>query len=299
MWFGEVGVIVSTKLAGGHDMRIFVVGATGVLGRHTLPRLVERGHSVAVVARRPEDVARLRRLGFDAHRGDILDAESLREPLRGCEVALHLATAIPTHPGMDWSLNDRIRREGTRNLLAAAQEQGARRYVQQSITLLYGEGGDQLVSEEHPLSPYPRIASAFAMEEAVRASSLEWVILRGGSFYGPGTGREDAWYREAEEGMLAVPGDGSSLLSLIRVEDMARAVVLAAEAAPAGAVYNVVDDTPVTYRELYNHVAARKMLPDPPAGGPSVTSLGCTNAAIRRALGWVPAWPSYRSGLAQ
>lgn len=281
-------------------MRMFVVGATGVLGRHTLPRLVERGHSVAVVARRPEDVARLRRLGFDAHRGDILDAESLREPLRGCEVALHLATAIPTHrPGMGWDLNDRIRREGTRNLLAAAQQQGVRRYVQQSITLLYGDGGDQLISEDHPLAPYPRIASAFEMEEAARASSLEWVMLRGGSFYGPGTGREDAWYREAEAGTLTVPGDGSALLSLIRVEDMARAVVLAAEAAPAGAIYNVVDDVPVSYRELYNYISARKMLPEPPAGGPPVTSLGCSNAAIQRALGWEPAWPSYRSGLAQ
>jgi nucleoside-diphosphate-sugar epimerase len=281
-------------------MRMFVVGATGVLGCHTLPRLVERSHSVAVVARRPEDVARLRRLGFDAHRGDILDAESLREPLRGCEVALHLATAIPTHrPGMGWDLNDRIRREGTRNLLAAAQQQGVRRYVQQSITLLYGDGGDQLISEDHPLVPYPRIASAFEMEEAARASSLEWVMLRGGSFYGSETGREDAWYRGAEAGTLTVPGDGSALLSLIRVEDMARAVVLAAEAAPAGAIYNVVDDVPVSYRELYNFVAARKMLPEPPAGGPPVTSLGCSNTAIQRALGWEPAWPSYRSGLAQ
>ncbi len=279
-------------------MRMFVVGVTGVLGRHTLPRLVERGHSVAMVARHPEDVAWLRRLGFDAHRGDILDAETLREPLRGCEVALHLATAIPTRPEMSWDLNDRIRREGTRNLLAAAQEQGVRRYVQQSITLLYGDGGDQLVSEDHPLSPYPRIASALEMEEMVRALSLEWIMLRGGSFYGPGTGREDAWYREADEGTLTVPGDGSALLSLIRVEDMARAVVLAAEAAPAGAIYNVVDDAPVSYRELYNYVAARKMLPEPPAGGPPATSLGCSNAAIRRALGWEPAWPSYRSGLA-
>ncbi|HEY1391545.1 MAG TPA: NAD(P)-dependent oxidoreductase [Ktedonobacterales bacterium] len=280
-------------------MRVFVVGATGILGRHTLPRLVERGHRVVVVARRPEDVARLRRLGFDAYRGDILDVESLREPLRGCEVALHLATAIPVRPGMGWDLNDRIRREGTRNLLAAAQQQGARRYVQQSITLLYGDGGDQLVSEDHPLAPSPRIASAFEMEEAVRASSLDWVMLRGGSFYGPETGREDAWYREADQGTLTVPGDGSALLSLIRVEDMAGAVVLAAEAAPAGAVYNVVDDAPVSYRELYNYVAARRMLPDPSAGGPPAAPLGCSNAAIRRALGWEPMWPSYRSGLAQ
>lgn len=280
-------------------MRMFVVGATGVLGRHTLPRLVERGHSVAAVARRPEDVEQLRRLGFATWRGDILDAESMREPLQGCDVALHLATAIPVRrPGMDWSLNDRIRREGTRNLLAMAHEQGVGRYVQQSITFLYGDGGDQIVSEEWPLAPYPQIDSAFEMEEAVRASALEWVILRGGAFYGPSTGREDAWRSDAEQGKLQLPGDGTALISLIRVEDMARAVVMAAEAAPAGAIYNVVDDTPVRYSSLYGYIAAQILASEPIAGGPAVVSLGCSNSAIRRALGWEPVWPSYRSGLA-
>ncbi|MGE5333787.1 MAG: NAD-dependent epimerase/dehydratase family protein [Nitrososphaerota archaeon] len=280
-------------------MRVFVVGATGVLGRQVLPRLIERGHRVAAVARHTVDVERLRRLGIDAHSGDILDAQSMREPLRGCDVALHLATAIPAPgPQRDWSRNDRIRREGTRHLLAVAQEHGVRRYVQQSITFLYGDGGDQLVTEERPLLPGERISSAFEMEQAVRAASLEWVILRGGAFYGPGTGAEDAWRREAEQGTLVTPGDGSALLSLIRVEDMARAVVLAAEAALPGTTYNVVDDTPVCYGDLYRYVASQMMAPEPATGGAPVASLGCSNAAIRRALGWEPAWPSYRSGLA-
>ena len=280
-------------------MRVFVVGATGILGRHTLPRLVERGHVVCAVARHTMDVDRLQRLGVEAHSGDILDVDSLRDAIQGCDAALHLATAIPAPgPQRDWSRNDRIRREGTRNLLAAAQEAGVRRYVQQSITLLYGDTGNLLVTEEQPLAPYERISSAFEMEEAVRASSLEWVILRGGSFYGPGTGREDAWRRAAEQGTLALPGDGSALLSLIRVEDMARAVVLAMETAPATSIFNVVDDTPVSYRDLYGYVAAQQMAPEPPIGGSSVASLGCSNAAIRRALGWEPVWPSYRSGLA-
>jgi nucleoside-diphosphate-sugar epimerase len=102
---------------------------------------------------------------------------------------------------------------------------------------------------------------------------------------------------DANQGTLALPGDGSALISLIRVEDMARAVVLAAESAPAGAIYNVVDDTPVSYRELYSYVAAQMMAPEPPDGGGRVDSLGCSNAAIRQALRWEPAWPSYRSGL--
>ena len=96
-----------------------------------------------------------------------------------------------------------------------------------------------------------------------------------------------------------MPGDGSALLSFIRVEDMAGAVVLAAGAASAGAIYNVVDEMPVSYRDLHNYVAARKMTPEPPTAGPPAISLGCSNAAIRRALGWEPVRPSYRSGLAQ
>lgn len=280
-------------------MRIFVVGATGVLGRYVLPRLLERGHTVAAVARRPADVERLRRLGIDAHSGDILDAESLRQSLLGCDWALHLATAIPAPgPVRDWSRNDRVRREGTRNLLAAAQAAGVRRYLQQSITFLYGDTGDQVVTEEQPLGAGNFLASAREMEQAVQGSSLEWVILRGGSFYGPGTGREDVWRRDAAAGTLALPDDGSALLSLIRVEDMARAVVRAVEAAQAGTIYNVVDDTPVRYRELYRCIAAQMLAPEPPAGGPAIVSLGCSNAAICGALGWEPAWPSYRSGLA-
>ena len=171
-------------------MRVFVVGATGVLGRHALPRLVERGHNVSAVARHEADVARLRRLGIDAEIGDILDAASLREPLRGCDVALHLATAIPAPgPQRDWSRNDRIRREGTRNLLAAAARAGVRRYVQQSITFPYGDTGQRIVTEEQPFPSPSNQSSTVDMEAMVRASSLEWVILRGGSFYGPGTGR--------------------------------------------------------------------------------------------------------------
>lgn len=79
-------------------MRVFVVGATGILGRHTLPRLVERGHVVCAVARHTMDVDRLQRLGVEAHSGDILDVDSLRDAIQGCDAALHLATAIGARP---------------------------------------------------------------------------------------------------------------------------------------------------------------------------------------------------------
>lgn len=101
-------------------MNVVVFGATGVLGRHVLPRLLERGHTVRAIVRRDDQAERLHRLGFTAQIGDIVDAESVERAVEGCDAALHLATAIP-RPGevQDWAPNDRIRREGTQHLLAA------------------------------------------------------------------------------------------------------------------------------------------------------------------------------------
>lgn len=280
-------------------MRILVVGATGVLGRNVIPRLLERGHEVRAVARRAEQVEALRRLGVDARPGDILEEASLEAASQPCDAALHLATAIPraSQPA-DWSLNDRVRREGTRNLLAAAAQAGARRYLQQSIIFAYGDHGQQVIDEDTPLQPTPRIQSTADMEALVQASSLDWCILRGGSFYGPGTGRVEDWRSRAQEGHLRLPGDGEALLSLIHVVDMARAVVLAVEQAPAGSIYHVVDDAPVSYRVLYDYIAAQLGAAAPAPGGSPVASQGCSNARIKAALGWAPAYPTYRSGLA-
>lgn len=278
-------------------MRILVVGATGVLGRHVVPRLLERGHSVRAIVRSPERVPFLQQMGAETAIGDILDADSLHVAARGCHAALHLATAIPRSGDRDWSLNDRIRREGTRNLLAAAAENGVHRYNQQSIAMLYNHAGHEIVEESAPLHPTPVIESAADMEELVRASALEWCILRGGLFYGAGTGREEEWRQAAREGLLELPGDGSDLVSLVHVVDMARAVVAATENAPPGSVYNVVDDEPVSYERLFAYIAAQVGGPEPNRGGPRVLrSFGCSNARAKRELGWQPAYPSYRSG---
>jgi nucleoside-diphosphate-sugar epimerase len=238
-------------------------------------------------------------MGAEPVIGDILDAQSLMEAARGCDAAIHIATAIPRSGNRDWSLNDRIRREGTRNLIEAATNNGVRRYVQQSIIFLYGDHGQEIVTESAPLQPTPVIQSAADMEEMVRASSLDWCILRGGAFYGLGTGAEDEWRQVARKGRLVLPGDGRDLVSLVHVVDMARAVVVATEDAPPASVYNVVDDEPVSYKRLYTYIAAQVGVVAPQAGGPKAArSLGCSNARAKEELRWRPAYPTYRSGLA-
>ncbi|MEW6300637.1 MAG: NAD-dependent epimerase/dehydratase family protein [Thermodesulfobacteriota bacterium] len=280
-------------------MRIMVVGATGVLGRHTVPRLLERGHHVRAIVRDPAQAARFRSLGAEPVPGDILDAASMRNAVAGCDVALHLATAIPKPGGVqDWSRNDRVRREGTQNLLAACRQAGVRRYIQQSTAFLYDPSGATPADEDTPLRPHPFLQSTLDMEQLVQSSPLDWCMLRGGCFYGPGT-FEDAWRDAARQGRLQLPGDGSAFLSLIHVVDMARAVVLAAEHAPACHIYNVVDDYPVTYQELFCYLAAQEQGSPPTPGGPVfLPSFRCRNDRLKAAFAWLPAYPTYRSGLA-
>jgi nucleoside-diphosphate-sugar epimerase len=279
-------------------MRVFVIGATGVLGRHVIPRLLEQGHEVRAVVRQPVQVEVLRPLGVEAFVGDILDAASLLAPVAGCDAALHLATATPKYgEPRDFTRSNQIRREGTCNLLDAAMQGGVRRYVQQSIVFVYGDRGTERVDETTPIQPDSR-PSATEMERMVQESALDWCILRGGFFYGPLSGQEAGWKQDIQQGTLRLPGDGDALLSLIHEVDMARAVVLATEHASARSIYNVVDDQPVTYRELFGHMAALAGAPLPDPGAPLVLpALGCRNGKLKTKLGWIPAYPTYRSGL--
>lgn len=279
-------------------MRVLVVGATGVLGRHVVPRLVERGHTVCALVRDETAARHFASMGVELMLGDIFHRSILDHAAVGCDAALHLATAIPRRPPLDWSRNDLIRREGTRHLLAASQAAGVRRYVQQSIIFLYGERGEAIVDESAVLRADSVTQSAAEMEEQVRASGLDWCILRGGSFYGPGTDLEARWRADARAGTNRLPGDGAGWVSLVHVIDMARAVVVAAEHAAPGSVFNIVDDDPVRYRDLYAFVASQEGAAGPQAGGPITRSLRCSNAAARAALNWEPLYPTYRSGLA-
>lgn len=279
-------------------MHIVVVGSTGVLGRHVVPRLLERGHKVRALVRREEQATMFRRVGVESVLGDILKIDTLVQATQGCDAAIHLATAIPKGKDMDWSMNDRIRREGTQNLLTAATQNGLHRYIQQSVILVYGDHGAQIVDETASLQPGAVIQSAVDMENYVRASELDWCILRGGLFYGPGTGRDEGWRQAVLDKTLRLPGQGDGLISLIHVVDMARAMVDAVEKASAHSIFNVVDDKPVRYRDLYQYVAAFVNGPDAEAGGPTLLpSLGCSNEKLKSELDWTPIYPTYRSGL--
>src|SRR5260370_3920578 len=148
-------------------MRVFVAGATGVLGRLVVRELVARGHAVTGLARSPASEAVLCRLGAAPAPGDLFDVDSLIRAAAGADVVMHLATAIPTGSRQtlcDWRLNDRLRTEGTANLLDAARRVRARFYVQQSVTLVHGSAGESWVDEDSPVIPHRVLDSAVVTE---------------------------------------------------------------------------------------------------------------------------------------
>jgi nucleoside-diphosphate-sugar epimerase len=284
-----------------------VLGASGVYGRHLVPRLAVRGWRVRALVRRPEAAAALASCGAEIFQADIFEPATLREGLEGCDVAVNLATDLPM-PGEagDFAANDRLRREGVPIWLAACGEAGVERVLQQSIGLVHAGVGDDWVDEGDFVPPAPEtvtgraIAAALEMEAAVRGSGLDWLILRGAYFYGPGTGVEDGWFARAREGRLRVPGDGAEYLSLVHVADMATATVRAIERWPSRQALIVADDAPARMREILEHVARLAGGPPPQPGGRGFgVSFRLRNARARERLGWAPAYPDYRAGLAR
>ena len=281
-------------------MTVFLAGATGVLGRALMPRLVVRGHRVRAIARR-RPATRLPE-GVEFIEADLLAAD-LGRLVEGCDAVIHIATAIPADPSAPgaWDDNARLRTSGTRRLLAAALASGVSRYVQQSIVMAYRDGGDAWLDEQAPLDDSPARAAVcgpvIEMETMIREvepQDLAWTILRGGSFVGEGTGQL-ALLEQLRDGTVVAPGDGSNYVSLVNVADMAAAVAVAVEAAPAGSTFNVVDD-PLRYGD-YVDALADLIGVSRPARAPKLPlppSWRCTNRAAQTVLGWMPRgriWP--------
>jgi len=306
-------------------VRVFLAGATGVIGRRLLPRLLEAGHDVTAMTRRAERAAALREAGAAPAVCDVFDAEELRAAVERArpEVVVHELTDLP--PALDprkmeeqAAGNDRIRTEGTRNLVAAAVAAGAQRLVAQSIAFAYAPMGAGPKREDDPLwddAPWPwsrSVAALRELDDAVTGTEgIDGLVLRYGFFYGPGTAYAPGGFfdREVRRRRFPVVGKGSGVFSFVHVDDAADATV-AAVARGAPGIYNVVDDEPAPLREwlpVYADALGAKrprrvprLLARLVAGEYTValaTELrGASNERARTGLGWAPRYSSWRQG---
>jgi nucleoside-diphosphate-sugar epimerase len=303
-------------------MRVFVTGATGALGRHLVPGLVAAGHEVTATTRTPGKIAQLRAAGAEPVVVDGLDREAVIAAVRiaAPEVIVHQMTALAgmrslRNPDKAFAATNELRTRGTGNLLAAAAQAGTRRVIAQGYA---GAGPDKpsgaaLKTEEDPLDWWP-IPSAARMVAAIRhvdkivpLEAPEGIVLRYGTFYGPGA--SDVLLDAVRKRQVPVIGGGTGVWSFIEITDAAAATLAAVEGGAPG-IYNVVDDDPAPVAEWVPYLAqvadAKPPLRLPAwlgrllAGGFVVaqmtTSRGSSNQKARKELGWVPRYPSWREG---
>lgn len=303
-------------------MKVFICGATGVLGRRVIPTLIRRGHQVVGLSRSSANVAWLTQHGAEARMGDLFDREQVCRLSADCEAFLHLATAIPANlisGARDWTTNDRIRREGAANMVEAALRAGARLYVQQSITFLYGNHNGGWVDVDTPFPPQPGgiLQSAADMEGIVRAAAgrgLPAITLRFGSFYSHDSRQTMIMFDQIRRRRLPVVGTGDAYWNNINVDDAACAVVAAVDKFPGGRgqTFNVCDDEPAHMGEILDYIAERLGARRPrriprwlavaltgrSASGALMSSCRCRNDRMKSAFSWTPAYPNYREGYA-
>jgi nucleoside-diphosphate-sugar epimerase len=312
-------------------MKIFVAGATGVLGRQLVPQLVARGHEVVGMTRSAAKQDLLRSLGARPVVADALDPDSVAQAVASAEpeVIVHQLTALSgdfdmRHIDRFFETTNRLRTEGTDHLLAAARAVGARRFVAQSYAGWPAErSGGPVKDENAPFDPDPpealrgMMAAIRHLEGAVTGATwLEGVVLRYGGFYGPGTtlsvdpaASHTAAIRKRQ---FPVVGDGGGIWSFIHVADAAAATAVAVEHGERG-VYNVVDDEPAPARSWMPELA-RVLGAKPPRrvprwlgrilAGEAATIMmtevrGASNEKAKRELGWKPRYASWRQGFAQ
>lgn len=268
----------------------------------------------------------LKAMGAEPAVADALDPDAVMKAVSEArpEVLIHQLTAIPDgvdlrHFDRDFALTDRLRTEGTRHLVAAATEAGARRLVAQGFAGWgYAREGGPIKTEADPLDPDPpavfrRTLDALRELEAavLGARDLAGIVLRYGWFYGPGTsiGEGGSVVEAVRRRRMPIVGKGSGVWSFVHIDDVAAATVAAVERGAPG-VYNVAADDPAPVAEwlpaLAEAVGARPPRRVPvwlarllvgAAGVALMTeNRGISSAKAKLELGWTPAWPSWREG---
>src|SRR3954447_9528560 len=311
-------------------MRVFVAGATGLIGRRVIELLLERDDDDVIVtglARDEERAKPLQEAGAGIALADAFDGEMMRGVFATAEadVIVNQLTEFPSRidpeaATQQFADNDRLRIEGTRNLIVAAQTYGSERIVAQSIAFAYAAEGGWLKDEDAPLeidAPPPwgaTLAAVADMERQVmEARGLDGVVLRYGTLYGPGTWYDPDGGQVADavrRGRVPLVGDAHGRASFVHVEDAARAAVAALDG-PRG-IYNIVDDEPVEMGEWLPLYARAVGGPEPEriSVEEGLERLGWTevqrmteqraasNARAKERLGWEPRYPTWRGELA-
>jgi 2-alkyl-3-oxoalkanoate reductase len=303
-------------------VKVFVAGATGVVGRPLVAQLVERGHEVTGMTRSERGAEQLRGQGARAAIADVFDEQAVRAAVAEAapDALVHELADLPDSMNLRkldefYAGLTRMRSEGTRVLVGAVRAAGVGRLVAQSIAFLYAPEGaaikdeDARVWHDAPGAFGKAIAATMDLERQVTEAG--GVVLRYGWFYGPGTyyAQDGHTATEVRARRQPIVGRGDAISSFIHVEDAASATVAAVEGEAAG-IFNVVDDDPAPARDWLPAFAeavgakpprrvpaflAKLVLPKD-LGVVATELRGASNARFKREFGWEPHYASWREG---
>jgi nucleoside-diphosphate-sugar epimerase len=315
-WKRDQGLVLAARALPSSimAMRVFVTGATGVIGRRAVPLLVGAGHQVTAVGRSRERLALLADRGASVVALDLFDQDAVGRAVRGHDAIVNLATHIPKPVyrqflRSSWKEMDRIRREASAILVDAALAAKVGRFVQESFAPIYPDRGEQWIAEDTPLEPVRYNRSVLDAEVSVdrfNRSGGAGVVLRFAFFYGPNDSFTKEVLKSVRRGWLPLLGPPEAFFSMVHHADAATAVVAALGAAPGR--YNVVDSNPLTHRQLGDmvaqllHVRPPRLPPTwivPLTGGLGrmmARSIRMSNAKLSSATGWAPSYSTAADG---
>jgi nucleoside-diphosphate-sugar epimerase len=303
-------------------VKVFLAGATGVIGRRLVPALLAAGHEVTAMCRSAESAEQARSAGAMSAMADALDASAVANAVAQArpDAVVNQLTALPKRIDprrieRDFERNDRLRSEGSRILAGAARSAGVERLIAQSIAFMYESGPAGTLHSEHdalaldPPASFARTANAVKTLEQTTLQA-GGMVLRYGYFYGPDSAiaPDGSIVSDLRRRRMPIVGSGAGVWSFVHVDDAAAATVLALEAPPG--VYNVVDDEPAPVAEWLPALAKAAGAPRPMrvpaflarlvAGEYGVTAMtkaqGASNERARRELAWEPTHRTWREG---
>ena len=280
--------------------KIAVAGATGVLGKNLIPLLLEENYDVLALARSFEKVNKIFGKNVEFFKCDLLGEISFKEiaeAIKGCTNFIHIATAIPDDlkNKAGWQNNNRIRTEGTKKLLDAVLLANIENYVQQSVVMAYPDCGEKWITEEISLDISPErelicnpVRIMENMVKSLPASSINWVILRGGIFVGKDTFQMHL-AEQLKKGDAKISGNGENYISHIHVKDMARAILLSIKSNPDCEIYNIVD-SPIKEKKYIEQFAEILNVKPPEINklNSRLPSFRCSNNKAFEKLNWKP-----------
>ena len=294
-------------------LNVFLAGGSGAIGVPIVRALVAGGHQVTALTRSAANEPMLRALGATPAVADALDADALRRVVvqaRPTHV-IHQLTALPKggpRSARDLVPTNRLRTEGTKNLVDAAVAAGAKRFIAGSFALI-GSATSDVPAEAQAAADAVRSMESQVLDASARGR-FEGIILRYGLFYGPDNGMTQQMIALARRRMLPTVRGDRGLLPPIHIDDAANATIAALDHGAAGSIYDIVDDHPVSLSDIVRTIAESAGAPRPfavPAWLPRLLApymarmfairLPLSNQKARVELGWRPRYPNIRDGL--